>query len=194
MPKTKLSQWKRQVVLEWMEKEKLENCKMKKDVIKTLQDLCKQINKVLTKAYPESDMIILKKYGCTTVDYCLKFSCLDGSDVFGIQICYSYQDVCGLQAIPYTSGCSKSKIYEAPKTLKAAIEDYKAQDEKWEAFYKEKMKKYRSFLNVCKYVEDIETAITMPEDLKVRINANNTSLVAINPEIVATIKDDFNGK
>jgi len=58
-------------------------------------------------------------------------------------------------------------------------------------FTRKKEREYTSFLNVCKYVEDVEAVIPLPEKIRAKVYGSNNSMVAINPEIVQSIAADF---
>lgn len=190
MPKTRLTIYKKDVIFGYMCL-KLNNCNEAKKVDKAFKKCIAEVNKFISKEYPEKDMEVLKKYNLIMIDHCMKFSIPDGfNNVFAFNVPHELQKDCGIKEVAYRSTCRK--VYTGTKHLKDIIEAYENAIGELQNHKNKKKSEYRSFLNLCKYVEDVEEAVALPLDIRTDVYGENTALVAMNPEKLESIKSEFN--
>lgn len=201
MRKTKLAEYKRDIILKWM----LSN---NQGPVKALETTAKDAGKAALELivthlaetyYPATDMEVLKKYHCTRLDECVRFSG-DGTGygVYAIEIPWNWKrdtehNPDGLQfvypEVPSGSGC---KIYQGTDAIKAAVDAFNAAKVAYFDYNDKKKSEYRGFLSACKYVEDIEEVIVLPDELRTQMYGEQRALAVVNPEIIANIRNDFN--
>lgn len=192
MAKTRLSNEKRIGLLNYMMtvwKEK-NRAALQQTTIKAVA----ATNVAIRKKYPENDMKVLEKYNCTRKDGCLRFTILGTGQVFGVEFFPRYnviEDIASeLAPVPTGRGCSNNDVFVISETGKKAIESFTAAKEKYNDDKAKKRAEYRAFLDVCKYVEEVDEVVPLTEELKKRY-MSGAPLVAANPELVEQIRQEF---
>lgn len=187
MAKTRILQSTRDHLLIWMTEQmaaKLQ-LQLEKPELKAIE----AANKAIRAKYPEKDMEVLRKYKCTRRDNCLRFVSEEGQ-VFGVDFGYEEQKRDRLADMPDGAGCHRGDVFPVTKTVQNTLEAYieKRDANKYEA--QRKRHEYFSFLAACKTVEEVDEVVKLPDDLRKRYLSGG-ALVAINPDVVASIKSDF---
>lgn len=196
MAKKRLNNWHRELILNWMLKEKNSLPEDNENVIELMKTAIGFANKAIRETYPESDMVILRKYNLMRKDTCLKFT-VDGDGVFGIDLYpRAIRSLSGvadalIEDIPSSGGCFNNRVFGISQDGREAIESFKEAYLEAKSQYAQKKSKFSSFVNNAKYLEDIEEVVPLPEDVRQRITGSNSSLVAINPEIIQDIAAEF---
>ncbi len=201
--KTRLNKGHKETILEWMEQEKIAKSTHSEKVVVSMKKAILLINEILRKKYPEEDMVVLRKYKAVRHDYCIRFNIPEEVGlVFGFNISCYYNSELELQKvasetladIPNSGGCNSNTVYIATKKIKEAIDVYDNARKDYETFYNKKKSEYASFVNTCRTLEDIESVIPLPADIRQRITGARSELAVINPEILESIADDFKPK
>jgi hypothetical protein len=187
MAKTKLLQSTRESLLEWMFKQAED--KLKAKLSKVEAKAIEAANKAIRVKYPEKDMEVLRKYKCTRRDNCLRFVTDDGH-FFGVEFEYEEQKGDRLADLPMSGGCRQDDVFPASTAAQNAMEAYTKQRDDGREDLKKKRREYFSFLAACKFVEDVDEVVKLPDDLRQRYFTGG-ALVALNPDVVASIKSDF---
>ena len=199
MAKKKLNKYSRSVIIEWMCKEKINENEGQEEILAAYNNVISLINPILTSKYPLEDMVVLRKYNLIRKDVCLKFNVIrnDNGLVFGIDFRWDFGDSFkelsnkDLAEIPYSGGCNNSIVFDGTEELLTAINLFK---ELYVNRYDVNMKKaakYRSFVNTCKYLEEVEEVVALPEDMRVRITGESTAITVMNPELINSLKEEF---
>ena len=197
MAKTVMRESMREGILNWMTKQYDDNNKT--NINKVRDKAVAVINKALRVKFPESDMVILRKYSLTHIDGCLKFVNSETGQVFGVQFDYDYDKASNriweadIADIPHRQGCRSGDVFSVAPTAQQTIEAFIKAKEDMKHARLEKLKAYKSFLAACKTVDEFNETVPLPEDLKMRYMVGG-ALIAINPEPVAEIKKDFKPK
>ncbi len=199
MAKKRLNKDHREQVISWMIKEKIEKVGINKELNKLQLNIIDIINVILRKYYPEEDMIILRKYKLSRQDICLKFSTPEGG-LFTIDFDYRFdgdQKIIAKEKIVdivCSGGCYNNTVFETTNKLRDL---YNSFDNLYNDLYKKANKKeseYRTFINNCKYLEEVEAIVTLPDDIREYINGKSTAITIINPDLITSIKEDFKCK
>lgn len=197
MAKTPMRESMREGILDWMMKQYDEHNKNKIDKVR--DRAVAAVNKTLRVKFPESDMIILRKYSLGTIDGCLKFVNSETGQVFGVQFDYQYDGghnrvwEAAIADIPHRSGCRSGDVFSVTPTAQQAIEAFTKAKEDAKAERDAKFRDYKSFLAACKTVDEFNEAVPLPEALRNRYMSGG-ALIAISPEKVAEISKDFKRK
>lgn len=201
MAKKRLNTIHRNLIIDWMIEEKINKNEGREEILSQFEKVFSLINPILRNKYPEEDMIILRKYKLNRIDSCLKFNLFNenGSIVFGINI-YKYHNLYQdyydeikdkLIDIPSSGGCRNDIVFEGTEELRVSINTLDTLIENYKESNYQKEKKYRSFINTCKYLEEIEEVLTLPENIITKIRGISTALTIMNPELINSIKEDF---
>ena len=188
MPKTRLSQEKRDCLLSWMMKQydKKHANQLEKPKAKALAAM----NTAIRKKYPENEMEILRKHNVARQDSCLRFVDSDTNEFFGFDWGYRRDIPEELADVPYNAGCRSNDVFIITPAGRRAVEAFNnARDEAREA-RKQKESDYRSFLSSCRHMEDVHEVVPLPEDMQRRY-MSGSPLVAVNEELIASIKSEF---
>lgn len=204
MAKTRFTEEKRNIVHDYMMEQYDAKNKDAKALAKMKDRVVKAINVVIRKKYPEAEMVVLRKYNLTRTDRCLKLVDSDTNAVFGIELRdspywddkddedyqkWKAQEV-RLADLPYRIGCNSQDVYPIDPKGHQLIEEYLGIKETSEEKRKEKYRNYKSFLAACRYVEDAHEVVPFPKEMQIRL-FSGASIVYINPEILAGIKEEF---
>ncbi|UEM08004.1 hypothetical protein JL101_035735 (plasmid) [Skermanella rosea] len=186
MAKLKLSNEKRDGILHYM----MHEYRQRRDDTEykaALEALLAQINKVLRGKYPEKDMEVLRRYGVTRVDRCLKFAVLDTGRVLEVRL---PGDVT-VADIPGHAGCYSREVFPCEEALAAAADRYEEMTKQRTDAARDKEGEYRAFVYACRYLEDVEAIVALPERLRASLGATPNALVAVNEDTLASIRQDF---
>lgn len=188
MAKIRLINSMRDAILDWM----LARHKAKDTRLVDIQDkVVDTVNAAILKRYPADDMAILKKYGATRIDICLKFS--DSGRIFGIEFYHNKAAQARLVPVPYAGGCSNSTVYPVSREEAEIIESYAQVERKVNEDFCKKKSEYTSFLYACTTLEGVMEVVNLPREILDRFKVN-TQLAAINPDIIEGIKQEFGGE
>jgi hypothetical protein len=124
------------------------------------------------------------------VDNCLRLVNNDSGQVFGVLSDYREYDKGRLADMPHGAGCRQSEAFPVSASAQKIIEAYTAKSEDQKAEHSKKRQEYFSFLAACKTVEDVDAVVPLPDDLKSRY-LSGCALVAINPDVIALIRQEF---
>jgi hypothetical protein len=188
--KTRLNKGHKDTLLTYMETQfesRIDDTELKR----TLNALLEATNAILRAKYPEADMPTLRKYKLTRVDTCIRFSRTETGRLFYLRF-ESQPDIqTRLADIACFGGCYNNDVF-------ACDADFEALADKWEKLGEDRAKRiaekraeYRSFLEACRYLEEVEQIVPLTEEIRKTIGAQGRSLTVINPEILSRIKSDF---
>jgi hypothetical protein len=192
MVKTRMKENVRLSIFDWMQSE-YDN-KHKDDLKEPLKKAINEANKAIRVKYPETDMEVLRKYKCTRLDKCLKFLEKETQRFFGIDF-FHYHDndaakAAGLADLPNAGGCNSNEVFPVNAKSAEIMEKFIALKNAAHEKRKEKLQHYRSFLAACNTVDEFNDVVPLPDDLKQRYLSGG-ALIAINPDTISSIKNDF---
>ena len=187
MTKTRLSNEKRDGLLAWMMKQYDE--KHADQLDKPKAKAVKVMNGAIRKKYPEADMAVLRKYNTTRQDYCLRFVDTETNQFFGFDWGYGNTPE-ELSDVPAGSGCRSDDVFPISPVGHEAIEAFATARQEARAARMQKEQDYRSFLYAVRFVEDVHEVVPLPEDMQRRY-MSGSPLVAVNEELIASIKEEF---
>jgi hypothetical protein len=155
---------------------------------KQLAIMLKEANAAIRSKYPEAEMAVLRKYDLARVDRCLKFQMPSGR-VDG----FTFNADCEVADIPYNRHCSyyNSTVFPVSEAFEKAFDAHAKHKAEADKLQQEKIDQFTSFLIACKTVEDFIDVIPLPEDIRKRLGADSTALVAVTPETVKSLKATF---
>lgn len=155
---------------------------------KQLAILVKEGNSALRAKFPESDMVVLRKYDMARKDYCLKFQMPSGR-VDG----FTYPADSEIVDIPHRRGCGyySNDVFPASEAFEKAFDAFAKHKAEADKLEQEKLGQFNAFLNACKTVEEFLEVIPLPEDIRKRLGAESCALVAVTPETVKALKATF---
>lgn len=198
MAKKRLNQYTREVLKDWMCKEKLDENEGQQELQALFDKLITLINPIIRKRYPEKDMIILRKYKLVKTDTCLTFHKIKDEIpvVFGIDFRWDYSKFsetakASIADVPQFGGCNSSIVFEGTEELEKLFHTFKNTYDSFNKKRTNKYNKYHAFVNNCKYLEDIEEVIAVPENIRFEITGKATSLSIMSQDLVNEIKEDF---
>ncbi len=187
MAKTRMSNDKRETLLNWMmtQYDEKHTAQLDKPKAKAL----KAINSAIRKKYPESEMAVLRKYGVTRKDRCLRFVDSESNQFFGFDWGWN-QEPEDLADVPNGRGCQNNDVFTISPVGREAIEAYTTAKEAAQNARRQKERDYRSFLEASKYVDDVHAVVPLPEDMQRRL-MSGAPLIPVNEELIASIKSEF---
>ena len=155
---------------------------------KQLAILLTEANLAIREKFPESDMAVLRKHDLARTDGCLKFQMPSGR-VDG----FSFPANCEVADIPQNRHChySNSIVYPITAAFEKAFDLHAKHKLEADKLQQEKLGQFNGFLNACKTVEDFLEVIPLPEDIRKRLGADSTALVAVTAETVKSLKATF---
>ena len=155
---------------------------------KQLAIMIKEANTAIRKKYPESDMAVLRKYKLERIDRCLKFQ-LPSGRVDG----YNFLSDAEIADMPYRAGChySSNDVFPVAEAFEKAFDLHAKHKLEADKLQQEKYAQFTSFLNACKTVDDVLEVIPLPEDIRKRLGADSTALVAVTAETVKSLRATF---
>jgi hypothetical protein len=187
MAKTRMSNEKREALLNWMMTQYDE--KNSKQFDKPRAKALKAMNSAIRKKYPEADMVVLRKYGVTRKDRCLRFVDAESNQFFGFDWGYG-QEPEELADVPNSRGCRSDDVFTVSPAGREAIEALVRAKEDAVTARRQKERDYRSFLEASRYVEDVHDVVPLPEDMQRRF-MSGAPLIPVNEELIASIKSEF---
>jgi len=187
MAKTRLNASHREVLTDYCCK-LIEKAVANPKIEKLLSEVIDGINKVVRKKYPESEMIILRKYNLTRVDGCVKFQFVSGR-VGGFS--GDYEQRKRFADVPNNGGCrSGDGAYPVDGKFEMKLDEYNKLKSEQDTLREQKSRNYQALISSSRYLEDIDEILQLPEDIKKRLNLQSQSLVAISPDVIKQIKAD----
>lgn len=155
---------------------------------KQLAILLDGANAAIRAKYPEADMVVLRKYKLERIDRCLKFQFPSGR-VDG----FSFASDAKVVDMPYKAGCgwSNSDVFPVTAAIEKIFDELaklKTENDKKE---QAKLNEFHAFLTACQYVDEVLEVIPLPDDIRERLGHTSTSLVAVTPETVKSLKATF---
>jgi len=161
------------------------------DLAATFTFLVARVNTILRAKYPEEDMRTLRKYNLARVDSCLRFTILGTERVFGVRL-FPVGKVSGEVAdIPCFGGCYNNEIFPCDRDFEILADKWTNQVEDRRRLIADKRVEYHAFLHACRYLEDVEAVLSLPEELRKDLGAASRSLSVISPDVLNRIKSDF---
>jgi len=200
MAKTPMTQARRAGILEWMYKQYDE--KHLPALQKAAEKAIAAANKALRAKYPESDMVILRKYHCARQDVCLKFMDNETTQVFGIDFAIRRSssvfplpnlDLKSIADIPSGRGCNSNEVFAISPTGRNAIEAFGKTLNEFAETRKNKFSDYGALTLGCKTVDELNEVIPLPEDIKQRY-MSGAHLIALSEDKIAELKKEFSPK
>ena len=111
--------------------------------------------------------------------------------VFGVTFSREEESAGRLADLPRNGGCNRNDVFPVTATAQKAVEAYERAKDEANRTHNEKHRSYQSFLVSCKFVEEVNEVVKLPDDLRQRFMSGGGALVAINPDVIASIKSDF---
>jgi hypothetical protein len=178
---------KRIGLLKWMMEQY--DAKHENELDKPREKALKAMNVAVRKKYPEADMVVLRKYGVTRQDHCLRFVDSESNQVFGHEWGYGNAPA-ELADVPANGGCRSDDVFPISPSGRETIQAYaKAKDEA-DKVRSKKLREYESFVDVCKTVDDFHEVVALPEDLQRRY-MGTAALVAVSEDLIVSLKEEF---
>jgi hypothetical protein len=155
---------------------------------KQLAILLDGANVAIRAKYPESDMVILRKYKLERIDRCLKFQFPSGR-VDG----FSFNSSDAVVDMPYKAGChySSGDVFPVTTAVEKAFDEHAKLKLENDKKKQTKLSEFQAFLNACQYVEEVLEVIPLPDDIRKRLGHSSTGLVAVTPDTVKSLKATF---
>lgn len=181
MVKTKLSVERRDKIHSFM----MATWEGKQESVRNTEEFSKLltlINQEIRKKYPEKDMEVLRKYKLTRQDSYVKLHCdtrIQGTNGV-LFLDTDFKDV------PEDKAYGLVLVVDKPVMM--AYDIVEKLFDKYTKTRNEKAAKFREFLNSCRYVEDVMEYVDLPISLR---PIKGTAIMAINPEVLKTIKKEF---
>lgn len=147
-------------------------------------------NMILRVKYPESDMVVLRKYQSTRVDQCLKFCSVETQRVFGLDF-RNFGALDRLADIPRGRGCYSEDIYGCDSAFETLADGWNRAVDRRTKTIDERQREYFGFLQACKYIEDVEEVLPLPEEVRGKLGAPSRALAAMNPDLIQGIRAEF---
>lgn len=152
-------------------------------------------NHSIRKKYPEEHMVILRKYKLNSHDSCVKFVFPSGG-VNAFQAKWHWNKPEGdnkydIVDIPFRAGCSNQDVYQAPAKIEEMLDEYEKAISDSKKLIDKKKSNISSLLNFAKYIEDVLEVLKVPPQLEAKLLAKSTALVALSPDVIASIQADF---
>lgn len=179
--KTKLSQDRREKILSYM----MATWEGKQESVRNtpcFSKLVENINILLREKYPEKDMSVLRKYKLTKQSSAILLH--HGERIQGLEY-HLFLDS-DFKDIP-TNATYRLPLVVDTQTMK--IHDQLMKEyEQYKTTRKNKMDEFRGFIWSCNYVEDVMQYVDLPLSLQ---PVKGTAMVAVNPEVLNSIKKEF---
>jgi hypothetical protein len=188
--KTRLNKTHKETLLGYMEKQfesRIDNTELDR----TFALLLEAVNTILRAKYAEADMPTLRKYKLTRVDTCIRFSRNETGRLFYLRFEGQADIQTRLADIACFGGCYHNDVF-------ASDAEFEALADRWEKMCQERAQKisekrieYRSFLEACRYMEEVEKIVPLSDEVRKTLGAQGRSLTVINPDVLSRIKSDF---
>ncbi len=154
---------------------------------KQLAILLEGTNAAIRAKYPETDMVVLRKYKLERIDRCLKFQ-FPSERVDG----FRFSDDAKVVDMPYCRGCGyNSEVFSVSAATEKAYDEHAKLKLENDKKHQEKLNQFNAFLTACQFVDEVLDVISLPEDLRKRLGQSSTALVAVTPETLKSLKATF---
>lgn len=140
---------------------------------------------LVEQKYPKSDMEILRKYKVGLLDTCVYISAgYGGMDQFRFRL--------NDERIPYTPDgyCNRHTPYLMNEDQAKAVEDYSKALKEYDASVKTRVNDFEALIYISRTFEDLVEIWPSAGRLRERICGTNTSIAAINDDVIKRIKSD----
>jgi len=143
-------------------------------------------NEAIRKKYPEADMVVLRRYNQNRFDSCLRFQFPSGRvDCFSVP--YEQRETM-LADIPSGQGCM---AYPVDADCEAALDEHTLVRKSNDDEQRTKNASFLALVNAAKTLEDVLEVIDLPADVQSRLGKQSTAMVALSPDTLTQLKDDF---
>lgn len=188
MPKTRLTQTKRDEIVRYMiarYDEKRIGCERDRCGLA----LVAKINKLIRARFPESDVAVFRKYEYAGRPSPLRFSEPDSGRVVGLDLRERHEMREALADVPYHY--SYATALEVTPEIVAEVDAYELLSAAEGKARAAALAEYAAFVGSCRTVEDVEKVVALPESLRAGLGATGRQLVAVNPETVERLREQF---
>lgn len=145
-------------------------------------------NAAIRRKFPEAEMLILRKPNLSTVDRCLKMQFPTGR-VDGFT--FDSKDHERVADLPYRRGCGSSDVFAVDEATEAAFESYQLLQKAYRDERSRKRANLDALVESARTLDDILEVIDLPTAVQERLGRKAQSLVAISPDTLAQLRDDF---
>jgi hypothetical protein len=151
-----------------------------------LQQLISYANEAIRKKYPETDMVVLRKYDVVRTDRCLRFQFPSGR-VDG----RSFPCDAPIADMPRSSGCYSGEVFAVSAECEQVFDAYTAEFQANYRLRDDKKRQFLDFVTASRTVEDVLEVIDLPADVRQRLGHRSTALIAVSPESVSALRETF---
>jgi hypothetical protein len=89
------------------------------------------------------------------------------------------------------TGCYSGDIFPCDKEFEALADSWEKQATARDPLINKKRTEYYSFIEACRYLEDVESVVPLSEEIRKVIGARSRNLTVISPDVLTRIKSDF---
>ena len=144
-------------------------------------------NQAIRKRFPEEDMVVLRRYGVTHIDRCIRFQ-FPSARVDGF---YFPHDEAALADIPHRSSCTTDAAYAVEADVETAFDGYhKASTANNKEQYK-RIAAFDALIHAARTLDEVTKAIDLPPEMLERLGQKATVLVALSSDDLNRLKHDF---
>lgn len=154
------------------------------------QVAAKAMSVAIAAKYPKKDMDVLKKYDVTQQDTCVYYA---GSGAQYGQFEYRRDDD-AIPSTPRSRYCNERTPYALDEAGTEAVTSYQSLLEKHDAVLKRRYADFRALIKTVATFNELATVWPACEELRERIVGVGTSLLVMNDDVLARIKNDPAGK
>jgi hypothetical protein len=147
------------------------------------------VNTAIRKKFPEAEMIVLRKHNLSTVDRCLKMQFPTTGRVDGFN--FEHKDEKRISDLPYRRGCGTSDVFAVDEATEAAYDSYHLLLKAYREERSRKLANLNSLVESAKTLDDVLEVIDLPPAVQERLGKKSQALVALSPETLTQLKDDF---
>jgi hypothetical protein len=185
--KTRMNNAHREVLREFAYKKITEVVDLKQEQ-KLYEKLVKHINAAIRKRYPEKDIEVLGRYKLTDNCYNFLFQYPSGQ-VTGFTC--SVDEKYPISEIAHRRKYSSEPAFPMTQEFENLLQEYGKVHEENIKIINQKKIDCNTLINFAKYVEDVIEVIKVPDEVRKRLCARSTALVALTPEVIERIQKDF---
>lgn len=150
-----------------------------------LSTMAEEANQAIRVKYPEADVAVLRKYGLTRKDNCLRFQFPSGR-VDGFTF-----PADAVVDLPKMHGCWNQDVFPVSETFETTFDAHAKEKKANDELQGQRLTALFSFLQKCRTVEDVMEIVELPSDLLQRLDMKSSALIALSPEAIASLKDAF---
>lgn len=188
MPKTRLLRHHRDTLKNFA-REKVQITKAEQEEINKLrQKINKMVISFITKNFPQKDMVILKKYGCASVDRCIYFMVPDTTLTVQWKFPEEMKDTLPLMPIRSTRSYGRN-IHDGGDELPKLIQEYEKLESKAKEDRNQRRRDYFALIEYTRNYEDLLEIWPEAEEVRSRITGYQVPSV-VSDEMIARIKAD----